>query len=43
MEFKEKLEEHVKIVKKYQKEGFKEEQTKSYLKIEKISILLNPT
>lgn len=31
MEFKEKLEEHVKIVKKYQKEEFKEEQTKMYL------------
>ena len=31
MEFKEKLEEHMKIVKKYQKEEFKEEQTKMYL------------
>ena len=31
MEFKEKIEEHVKIVKKYKEENFREEQTKMYL------------
>lgn len=31
MEFKEKIEEHVKVIRKYQNKNFKEEQTKMYL------------
>ena len=40
MEFKERIDEHVKLIKKYKDENFKEEQTKMYLIAPFLNLLL---